>query len=243
VRDFILGVQFITGAGEIVRGGGKVVKNAAGFDFPKLLVGSLGRLGVIVEATFKVFPRPPAAGTLRVDLPDFAAACAILTRLAAAPFDLEGLELEPPSRIWLRLSGEAETLANRLAGLARLVGGRSERLDDESDSRFWRTPPWPALVLGALVVKVPTTPSVLPEFERMLEGLGAGRRYSAAGNVAWIVRDGGTDELDRALRARGLTGLVLQGAAPPPLIGAVRGEEFRRRIKAALDPNGIFPDF
>jgi glycolate oxidase FAD binding subunit len=51
VRDFILGIRFVTGAGELVRGGGKVVKNAAGFDFPKLFVGSLGRLGPVVEAT------------------------------------------------------------------------------------------------------------------------------------------------------------------------------------------------
>ena len=66
VRDFVLGVRFVTGAGEIARGGGKVVKNAAGFDLPKLLVGSLGRLGAIVEATCKVFPRPRATATLLV---------------------------------------------------------------------------------------------------------------------------------------------------------------------------------
>src|SRR6478735_10711681 len=58
IRDFILAVQFVDGSGQLLRGGAKVVKNAAGFDFPKFLVGSLGRFGVIVEATFKVFPRP-----------------------------------------------------------------------------------------------------------------------------------------------------------------------------------------
>ena len=57
VRDFQLGVRFVNGGGEIVRAGGKVVKNAAGFDIPKLMVGSLGQLGVLVELSFKVFPR------------------------------------------------------------------------------------------------------------------------------------------------------------------------------------------
>jgi glycolate oxidase FAD binding subunit len=58
VRDFILAVQFADGSGQLLRGGAKVVKNAAGFDIPKFLVGSCGRFGVITEVTFKVFPAP-----------------------------------------------------------------------------------------------------------------------------------------------------------------------------------------
>ena len=74
VRDFVIGVRFVDGLGQLVRGGGKVVKNAAGFDLPKLMVGSLGRLGALVELSFKVFPKPPAFATLRVDYPSLAAA-------------------------------------------------------------------------------------------------------------------------------------------------------------------------
>ena len=55
VHDFILGVRYVDGSGEVVRAGGKVV-DAAGFDIPKLMVGSLGQLGVLVGLTFKVFP-------------------------------------------------------------------------------------------------------------------------------------------------------------------------------------------
>src|SRR5512143_1651914 len=58
VRDFLLGVRFVDGAGEIVHAGGKVVKNSAGFDIPKLMVGSLGQLGALIEVSFKVFPQP-----------------------------------------------------------------------------------------------------------------------------------------------------------------------------------------
>jgi len=64
VRDFVIGARFLDGDGELVGGGGRVVKNAAGFDLPRLLVGSMGRLGVLVEVAFKVFPAPPAWGTL-----------------------------------------------------------------------------------------------------------------------------------------------------------------------------------
>ena len=58
VRDFVIGVRFVDGTGRLAAGGGKVVKNAAGFDLPKLMVGSLGRLGVFVELSLKVLPAP-----------------------------------------------------------------------------------------------------------------------------------------------------------------------------------------
>src|SRR4029079_10168517 len=70
VRDFILGVQFVDGMGRLLRMGGKVVKNSAGFDVPKFLTGSLGRFGLITEATFKVFPRPENYLTVLLDAPD-----------------------------------------------------------------------------------------------------------------------------------------------------------------------------
>lgn len=63
-RDFVLGMQFVTADGKLAKGGGKVVKNVAGYDIPKLLIGSQGTLGVIVEVTLKVFPRPAATATL-----------------------------------------------------------------------------------------------------------------------------------------------------------------------------------
>jgi glycolate oxidase FAD binding subunit len=61
VRDYLIGIRVVTAGGAILRGGGRVVKNVAGYDLPKLFVGSFGTLGAIVEATFKVRPRPAAS--------------------------------------------------------------------------------------------------------------------------------------------------------------------------------------
>ncbi|MEM7385473.1 MAG: FAD-binding protein, partial [Verrucomicrobiota bacterium] len=58
LRDFILGIRFVDGRGDLITGGGTVVKNAAGFDLPKFFAGSLGRFGILTELTFKVFPSP-----------------------------------------------------------------------------------------------------------------------------------------------------------------------------------------
>jgi glycolate oxidase FAD binding subunit len=97
VRDFILGVRFVDGNGELIRGGGKVVKNAAGFDLPKLMVGSLGQLGVLVELTFKVFPQPPAYTTLSLRCQTLPDAVSVLLRSYTARLDIEALDLEPTS--------------------------------------------------------------------------------------------------------------------------------------------------
>src|SRR5437660_7832676 len=78
LRDFILGVRFVDGTGRLLRMGGKVVKNAAGFDLPKFFVGSLGRFGVLAELTFKVFPRPPSRLTLRLAARDMASAAQMM---------------------------------------------------------------------------------------------------------------------------------------------------------------------
>ena len=92
LRDFILGVQFVDGEGRLLRLGGKVVKNAAGFDLPKFFVGSAGRFGVLAEMTFKVFPRPAATRTLRLPAKDAVAQAQMLTQAANARWELDALE-------------------------------------------------------------------------------------------------------------------------------------------------------
>ena len=95
VRDFILGVRFVNGAGQLLRLGGKVVKNAAGFDLPKFFVGSLGRFGVLAELTFKVFPRPTATRTLQLESASLETAIRILTEAASSRFEFDALDLAP----------------------------------------------------------------------------------------------------------------------------------------------------
>ncbi|WP_395737605.1 FAD-binding protein [Prosthecobacter sp.] len=115
VRDFILGVRFVDGMGRLLRLGGKVVKNAAGFDVPKFLVGSLGRFGVIGEVTFKVFPQPEAMLTLQ--LPFSAEAMAGLSN---SRYEAEALDVLPGGAAMIvRLAGPEKALEM----LAKEVGG------------------------------------------------------------------------------------------------------------------------
>src|SRR5204862_2234914 len=66
IRDLIIGVTLVRADGEVARGGGKVVKNVAGFDLPKVACGSLGTLGLIATATFRLHPLPEAVRSVRV---------------------------------------------------------------------------------------------------------------------------------------------------------------------------------
>ena len=84
VRDWLIGIAVVGGDGELVRGGGKVVKNVSGYDLPKLYCGSWGTLGVIVETAFKVAPLPQASATLLAVLPGERNGEAAIEKLLAA---------------------------------------------------------------------------------------------------------------------------------------------------------------
>lgn len=242
VRDFLIGIRFVDGQANLVHGGGKVVKNAAGFDFPKLMVGSLGRLGVLVEVTFKVFPRPAAFASLRLDLPRLDPALDALYRLTASSLELHGLDLVPHGEgvtLWVRMGGLAATLPDRMEQLRRTLGG-GEMLAEIQEPGHWQemaTMSWRPQETA--LVKVPVTPIHIPALDSTLAE--APRRYSVAGNLAWIAWPGPLTDLDTLLKAHKLSGLVLMGPTGQPWLGLQTGAAFARRVKQALDPAGKFP--
>ncbi|MGC8779757.1 MAG: FAD-binding protein [Anaerolineae bacterium] len=242
LRDFILGVRYVDGEGRLISAGGKVVKNAAGFDLPKLMVGSLGQFGVLVELTFKVFPRPEAYATLRLDLPSIEDAVAALLRLTAAPLDLDSVDLTPTGRgatLWVRLAGLAAALPARIERLRAVLGG-GETVDAATEARFWRDARELAWApVGRSVVKVPLTPKKILGLEKQVAS-DAIRRYSVAGQVAWIATADPAG-LDATLARNALSGLVVIGPADKLRLGVRPGESFERRVKQALDPLNRFP--
>lgn len=241
VRDFILGVQFVTGAGELVRAGGKVVKNAAGFDFPKLLVGSLGRLGVLTEVSFKVFPNPDAYITLRVDCQDLESALNSLMQLTTVSLDIAALDLEPPTTLWIRLAGFSDVILSRLERVYPYTGN-GEIVQGEQELTLWRrVRDFEWVVESWNLVKVPITPGRISALESELQKTNASRRYSVGGNVAWIAWPPDEDELDGLLHGLGLEGLRIFGEAGCPFLGMRPPTMFATRVKHALDPHNRFP--
>ncbi len=241
-RDFLLGLRLINGEGDAVRGGGRVVKNAAGFDIPKLMVGSLGRLGVLVEATFKVFPRPESYVTLLARHGGVPAALEDLQRVALSPAEASCLDLVDSHTVAVRLGGMAAARNARIESTRKLLQGQVEVVDD--DTEYWREAGefrW--LPADHSLVKIPITPSLIPALEQSWNELGAGpRRYSVGGHVLWLSWPQGQPwtKLDQVLKAEGRTAVVVLGTCDEPLRGARAGGVFAERLAQIFDPRHAF---
>ena len=97
MRDFCIGIQFVTTDGKVVKGGGRVVKNVAGYDLMKLLIGSYGSLAVITRANFKVFPRPRQTRSFVCSFRTLDEALKFRTRMFQSPLTPMCLEIISPS--------------------------------------------------------------------------------------------------------------------------------------------------
>jgi glycolate oxidase FAD binding subunit len=242
VRDFLIGARFVDGEGRLIRGGGRVVKNAAGFYLHHLLLGSLGRLGVLVELTFKVFPIPAAVATLKVRCGSFADAAARLAEIRRSPFELEAADLEPDGTLYLRIGGARAALPARAAALSRqFAGARVEEIGADEARRFWQQGRDLETPAGGALVKAATTMGALKGLDDRLAAADARRRYSAGGEMAWIWWPRGIPELDAILAGLGLAGVVVLGdAAANPFVGRRPDAVFLERVRRTLDPRGTF---
>jgi glycolate oxidase FAD binding subunit len=235
IRDFILGIRFVDGSGRLLRLGGKVVKNAAGFDLPKFFTGSLGRFGALVELTFKVFPRSPARLTLRLPVSDAASAVRILVAAANSRWEPDALDLLPSDdAIALRIAGPREALPR----IADEILGRwpGEILAKEAADMLWselREFGWadPAGILA----KIALTPRAVPALVGAVRALNGRVHVSSGGNVAFVSLPSGANVADLGLPALTLRGspLLWNFARPVTAISLA--------VKGALDPDNRFP--
>ena len=236
LRDFILGVQFVDGEGRLLRLGGKVVKNAAGFDLPKFFVGSAGRFGVLAEMTFKVFPRPLAMRTLKLAAKDFAAKAKIFAEAASTRWELDALDaaLGEPA-VFARVGGPPAALDALTAEiLARFPG---EVLTPGEANYHWQAIAgfrWAHS--GGALLKVALTPAQVPEFGAWVGAQSGARGWlSAGGNVGYVSTATGA-----GLPASPWPGVTLRGDGPLWL-GPRRDFAITRAVKMALDPQNRFP--
>jgi glycolate oxidase FAD binding subunit len=228
-RDFVLGVRLIDGTGQPLRFGGQVIKNVAGYDVSRLMVGALGTLGLITEVSLKVLPKPAAEATLQFEL-DEAAAILKMNQWAGQPLPLSATAWHT-GLLTVRLSGATSAVH---AAQAKLGGeplhdaaGFWQRLRDQATPFFDKRPLW------RLAVK-PTTPPL---------DLGDALWIEWGGAVRWLASDLPAATLREAARTAGGHATLFRGATPvdgafAPLAPALAA--VHRNLKQRFDPKGIF---
>lgn len=247
LRDFLLGVRYLDSHGQQITAGGKVVKNAAGFDIPKFMVGSLGRFGILTELTFKVFPRPSSLTTVRIQCANHQQASERIMRAAAARWELYAIDyLASEQALYLRLGGPTHAVAPITEDILTEWQGEATALTAEENDAFWhniRELHW--ISPEGHMVKVPITPKIIPTLQSKLNELkGIEVHYSVAGNVAGIsVPDSTTlPRVDHILCELNLSGMNIIGTADTPLwLGLQPLRQISQALKQALDPLAKFP--
>jgi glycolate oxidase FAD binding subunit len=227
-RDFVLGVKMLSGEGRTLTFGGQVMKNVAGYDLSRLMVGAMGTLGVLLEISLKVLPLPAQTTTLRFSL-DAAAAIEQMNAWAAKPLPLSGAYHEK-DRLFIRLSGTDKAVAqavqvlggDRIEDAGRWHGLREHQLEHFGAGKaLWR-----------LSVPPATPPMALPG-ETLMDWGGA---------LRWLKSDAPGEEIRAATSQVGghatlyrhgdRTGEVNHPLSEPLL-------KLHQRLKASFDPKGI----
>ena len=241
VRDFVLGATLLDGRGDLLSFGGQVMKNVAGYDVSRLLVGSLGTLGVICEVSLKVLPVARATATLRFEM-EQAAAIAQLNAWAGQPLPLNA------SAWW------NETLVVRLQGAVAAVDAAAARLGGERIAADQASAFWAGLreqtdeyFLAALReveanaaarlwrVSLPqtTVPLALPG-EQLIEWGGAQR---------WLCSAAPAAQVRGSVAAAGGHATIFRAQDKSPGVFTALGsplDRIQRELMRSFDPQGVF---
>jgi len=250
-RDFLLGVRFVDGRGQVISNGGRVMKNVTGYDLVKLMAGSFGTLGVLTELSFKVLPGAKSAGTVEIAGLDDASAIAALSRALASPCEVSGAAHLPAgrdgtARTLIRLEGSQASVAYR-AGLLQEALARFGEVgfdhDGDAVAGLWRDlrDLKPFHGREGDVWRLSVKPSDAPGIVAALPGAEA--IYDWGGGLVWLLVPRGTAPATvraplaaaggHATRIRGESGEGTFHPLPAPVAALQEG------LRRKFDPRGL----
>ncbi len=227
-RDFVLGTKIISGKGEIMSFGGQVIKNVAGYDVSRLMVGALGTLGLLLEISIKVLPRPQAEETQCIAM-SLQEACSTMQELNQSSLPLSALAYED-EKLYVRLSGalSAVTSAQKKVGGETLVHAENfwQQVNEqthpffETDRSLWR-------------LSVPYISNVDLNEKSFIDWAGA---------LYWIHSDKDAEEIQQHAIEQGGTATLFRttnnvAERLPPLQAKIK--QLQINLKMRFDPYGI----
>jgi glycolate oxidase FAD binding subunit len=261
-RDLLIGVTLVLADGRVVKAGGTVVKNVAGYDLGRLVTGSFGSLAAVATATFKLSPLPAASGTVGVFYRERAALARDAQLLASNQFEFTAFDVQmtpgshgPEYRLLVRVASSPAATEAQLAAVQQLVAGEAQIISGAPERDLWRDQvgaPW----LGdATTIRLAWLPAsladVLTIFDRVSRDTGATLTFTGRAAVgAGLVRVDGAADATRSvvqqLRDDEVVANVVVLRAPAAVKADVDvwGEpvdsaQVTRAIKDALDPAGV----
>ena len=258
-RDLIIGVEFARADGQLAKGGGIVVKNVAGYDLPRLLTGSFGSLGVIVTATFKLYPLTAASRTLIAEPATAADLGALAIKLSASHLTPTALEFAThPLRLVIRFESIEASVVQQSETATKLIadsGCKVQTLSASAEEQYWQSHARFADDESGALLKVSVLPSDLAGILNTIERLAGERGYVAAGRAgAGVFLLHITEEIQRQKRViEGLRDALQIGRGSAVIIKSSRqlrdlvdvwgpigdGLTVMKAVKRQFDPAGI----
>lgn len=259
-RDNLIGVRFVNGRGEIIKNGGRVMKNVTGLDLVKLQAGAWGTLGVLTEVIFKVTPRPPEGRTLVVEGLSDRQGVDLLGRAMCTPYEVNGAahlpaDNEKPARTVMRLEGFPDQLDYRIPELMKALGVTGSTVSGEDHATLWKDirdiaafPADESTALWRISCPAMSGPDIVA-------AIAAHRSvsvfYDWSGGLVWLQTglndDAGADAIRAACEPHSGAHATLFRAPPAikanvPVFNPLEPAHMAltRSIKASLDPQGLF---
>ena len=237
-RDALIGVRFVDGTGQVVKNGGRVMKNVTGYDLVKLMAGSRGVLCVMTEVSFKLQALPEAEATLIVEGLGDEDGLSALRQALGSPFDISGAA-RYSGRSLIRVEGMAGSVSYRARRLRDLVGGEVAVVEGVASAALWREvrDVTPFAERAGDVWRIATLPTVAAEVVAQVEGEAI---WDWGGGLIWLLCEPGRGpDLAAVLAGRGHATFVRGEGGPifppeaPEVVALVAG------LKAQFDPRGI----
>lgn len=229
VRDFVLGVRMMNGQGETLRFGGQVMKNVAGYDVSRLMAGALGTLGLLLEVSLKVLPKPKAEATLQFEMNEYQALEA-MNRWAGQPFPISATCYHDHV-LTIRLSGAQSAIQAthaQLGGQLMVAGDEFWHSIREQTSRFFRetSPLWRVSLPSVSTLQIPG--------KQLIEWGGA---------LRWLYTEEDATKVRAVAAQSGGQATLFRSSTKPKTIFHPLPQpllQVHQRMKRAFDPQGVF---
>lgn len=244
-RDFMLGVRFVDGAGNIIKNGGRVMKNVTGYDLVKLLAGSYGTLGVLTEVSLKVLPNVETTGTLMLSGLSDKDAIAALSAALGSPFEATGAAHFPQADggplTLVRIEGFEDSVRYRADRLKEVLGAFGDvTVEIGADASRWQAVRDVAALAGkdGDIWRISAKPSDTPELVAKMEAKAV--QYDWGGGLVWALTDAGRD-LRAALGPFDGHATLIRGSAALPAFHPEHAPlaAISSGLRAKFDPRGI----